>query len=146
MLPRKILFLCVANSARSQMAEALARSLFDADCLIQSAGSSPTRVNPFAVQVLQEEGLQVAGQASKSVEDIKPQDVEWVITLCEEEVCPVWLGKAHRLHWPIPDPDLKDPSLEEEVHLAAFRQARDTIRGKLEGFQQDWAKTDGAAS
>lgn len=146
MLPQKILFLCVANSARSQMAEALARSLFDDACLIQSAGSSPTRVNPYAIQVLQEIDLEVADHSSKSVQDIAPQDVECVITLCEEEVCPVWLGEAQRLHWPIPDPDLKDPSLEEEVHLAAFRQARETIRGKLERFHEDCTKADGSAS
>ncbi|MHC4822510.1 MAG: arsenate reductase ArsC [Planctomycetota bacterium] len=145
MSPRKILFLCVANSARSQMAEALARSIFPSDCLVQSAGSSPTRVNPFAVRVLQEEGLDVNGHTSKSVQDIDPKDVEWVITLCEEEVCPVWLGEAERLHWPIPDPDLKDPSLAEEVHLAAFRKARDTIRGKLGRLCEDWNKADGSS-
>ena len=133
-MTRGVLFLCVANSARSQMAEALARSLFREDVRVQSAGSRPTRVNPCAVEVLGELDLDTAGQASKSVEEIDPATVDTVITLCAEEVCPVFLGQARRLAWPLPDPASDDPSIPREELLARFRAARDEIRRRLEAW------------
>src|SRR5690349_5596039 len=96
----QILFLCVANSARSQMAEGLARMLFGDRAGIQSAGSRPSRVNPYAIEVMREVGADLAGHASKSVETIDAGTVDTVITLCAEEVCPAFLGNARRLHWP----------------------------------------------
>jgi len=129
-----ILFLCVANSARSQIAEGLARMLFGDRAEIQSAGSRPSRVNPYAIEVMREVGADLAGHASKSVDTIDPASVDTVITLCAEEVCPVFLGGARRLHWPIPDPASDDPSLGRDAMLARFRAARDTLRTKLEAF------------
>jgi arsenate reductase len=129
-----ILFLCVANSARSQMAEGLARQLFGDRAQIQSAGSEPSRVNPYAIEVMQEIGADLSSHTSRSVQTIDPESVDVVITLCAEEVCPAFLSKARRLHWPIPDPASNDPSLSREDLLARFRAARDTIRGKLETF------------
>ena len=93
-----VLFLCVANSARSQMAEGLARALFGDAVRVQSAGSQPSRVNPFAIAALGELGLDVGAQHSKSVDDIDPASVDLVITLCAEEVCPVFLSRAARMH------------------------------------------------
>jgi arsenate reductase len=133
-MTRSVLFLCVANSARSQMAEALARSLYRDDVRVQSAGSRPTRVNPFATEVLGELGLSTARHASKGVETIDPASVDTVITLCAEEVCPVFLGAARRLHWPLPDPASDDPDLGREELLARFRAARDEIRRRLEAW------------
>jgi len=134
-----ILFLCVANSARSQLAEGLARSIFGDRVPVQSAGSEPSQVNPYAIEVMREVGLDIATHRSKSVETIDPATVEVVITLCAEEVCPAFLGSARRLHWPIPDPASKDPSLSREELLTRFRTARDTIRGKLEALAaQPW--------
>lgn len=127
----RVLFLCVANSARSQMAEGLARSIFGADVLVQSAGSRPSRVHPLAVAALQEIGISLAGQTSKSVDEIDPASVDLVITLCAEEVCPVFLSQADRLHWPIADPDRKNEELREEERLQHFRVARDEIRARL---------------
>ncbi|MBK7951567.1 MAG: arsenate reductase ArsC [Deltaproteobacteria bacterium] len=127
----RLLFLCVANSARSQMAEGLARSIFGSDVLVQSAGSRPSRVNPFAVVVLREIGIPMAGQFSKSVETIDPASVDLVVTLCAEEVCPVFLSGAPRLHWPIADPDRPQEDLREEERLQHFRVARDEIRARL---------------
>jgi arsenate reductase len=127
----RVLFLCVANSARSQMAEGLARSIFGADVLVQSAGSRPSRVHPLAVAALQEIGISLAGQTSKSVDEIDPASVDLVITLCAEEVCPVFLSQAERLHWPIADPDRKNEELREEERLQHFRLARDEIRARL---------------
>lgn len=128
-----ILFLCVANSARSQMAEGLARSMFGDSATIQSAGSQPSKVNPYALEVMNEIGLDLSSHSSKSVDGIDPATVNTVITLCAEEVCPVFLGKHQRLHWPIPDPASPDPLPREEM-MRRFRVARDTIRTKLEQF------------
>lgn len=131
---KSVLFLCVANSARSQMAEGLARSLMGDDVRVQSAGSSPSRVNPFAVEALGELGIDPSGQSSKSVDTIDPDSVDLVITLCAEEVCPVFLGHAKRLHWPLPDPDRKHEDLTHAERLHHFRVARDEIKKRLEGL------------
>lgn len=129
---KTILFLCVANSARSQMAEGLARKLFGARIAVQSAGSEPSRVNPYAIEVMREVGVDLRTHHSKSVQTIDPDTVGMVITLCAEEVCPAFLGNARRLHWPIPDPATKDATLPREEMLARFRAARDQIQGRLE--------------
>jgi ACR3 family arsenite transporter len=130
--PKGVLFLCVANSARSQMAEGLARKKFGDRFLIQSAGSAPSRVNPYAVEVMRELGVDLTTHQSKSVQTIDPATVDTVITLCAEEVCPVFLGSAQRLHWPIADPASADPAMPREELLARFRTARDALRGKIE--------------
>src|SRR3546814_4196774 len=82
-----VLFLCVANSARSQMAEGLARTLLDDRATVASAGSQPSQVNPYAVEAMAEIGIDISGQHSKSVADIDPASVDVVVTLCAEEVC-----------------------------------------------------------
>lgn len=129
---QSVLFLCVANSARSQMAEGLAREIFGDDVKVQSAGSEPSRVNPFAVKAMSELGIDLGEQHSKSVETIDPESVDLVITLCAEEVCPVFLSKARRMDWPLQDPDRKNEEFTEEERLAHFRVARDQIKGRLE--------------
>lgn len=127
-----ILFLCVANSARSQMAEGLAKFILGAKATVLSAGSKPSQVNPFAIRALQEIGIDIAGQTSKSVDAIDPKSVDLVITLCAEEVCPVFLGKAQKLHWPLTDPATKQPN--DEAQMALFRTVRDEIRARVEDF------------
>ncbi|MDO9021987.1 MAG: VOC family protein [Deltaproteobacteria bacterium] len=129
---KDILFLCVANSARSQMAEGLARKLFGTRVAVQSAGSEPSRVNPFAIEVMSEVGVDLTTHRSKSVEAIDPASVGTVITLCAEEVCPAFLGKVRRLHWGLPDPASRDTSLSRDEMLARFRTARDQIQARLE--------------
>lgn len=126
--PRHILFLCVANSARSQMAEGIARSLAPAGVRISSAGSEPTTVRPEALTVLAELGIDASGQRSKGVDDIEPP-VDVVITLCAEEVCPVWLAPARMLHWGLPDPAGAGGSAE--TRLQAFREVRDELTRRL---------------
>ncbi len=129
---RSVLFLCVANSARSQMAEALARRAFGTDVRVQSAGSQPSQVNPLAVQVLAELGLETAGQRSKRVDVIDPASVDLVITLCAEEVCPVFLAGIEQLHWPLVDPDRKHEQLSDAARLRYFRVARDELARRLD--------------
>jgi arsenate reductase len=129
---KSILFLCVANSARSQIAEGLARAHFGDLRQIQSAGSSPSTVNRYAVEVMKEVGIDITAQYSKAVDAIDPASVDTVVTLCAEEVCPVFLGHVERLHWPIEDPASKDPSLSRDRMLTRFRVARDEIRDRIE--------------
>ncbi len=128
-----LLFLCVANSARSQMAEGLARARFP-NATVQSAGSSPSRVNPYAVRAMAELSIDLTTHASKSVDTIDPNTVDLVITLCAEEVCPAFLGDARRLHWPLPDPDRKHEDLTDEQRLQHFRDARDAVAARLESL------------
>jgi len=126
---RHILFLCVANSARSQMAEGIARSLAPADVRISSAGSEPAVVNPLAIDALAEIGLDISGHTSKGTADVEGETVDAVITLCAEEVCPAWLGRAHRIHWALPDPAAGSGPLEER--MAAFRSVREELLRRL---------------
>jgi len=132
----QILFLCVANSARSQMAEGLARNLLGQRADVFSAGSAPTKLNPFAVQAMADINIDIAGQSSKSVDDFTAINIDYVITLCAEEVCPVLPRKTKRLHWPLPDPDSKDPALSNQDMLTRFCRARDDIHARLENFAQ----------
>lgn len=127
-----LLFLCVANSSRSQMAEGLARSMVAPHVEVLSAGSAPTRVNPFAIQAMAELGLDIAGQRSTLVDEVPKDRVDTVVTLCAEEVCPVFLGEAERHHIPFEDPAAAEGSDEEK--LAAFRRVRDQIQARLRDF------------
>ena len=127
--PRHILFLCVANSARSQMAEGIARALAPQMVKISSAGSSPTFVHPQAIQALNEIGIDISGHRSKGLDSIGTGSVDAVITLCAEEVCPVFPGKTHRIHWGLSDPaGVAGP---EENRLEAFRSVRDELLRRL---------------
>jgi len=134
----KILFMCVANSARSQLAEGLAKNLFP-NLQIESAGSHPGKLNPFAVAAMKEINIDISQHYSKSVEDLSPdfvQKLDYVITLCAEEVCPTIITKAKRLHWPFPDPATKEVLTDAEI-LNRFRTARDSISNKLGEFKKD---------
>lgn len=133
---QSILFLCVANSARSQMAEGLARKLFPG-VRILSAGSRPAQVNPYAIEALGEVGIDARFYFSKHVQDIDLNAVGVVITLCAEEVCPVVPGNVDRLHWPLPDPASDDPSLDHEAMLERFRATRDELQRRLEAFGRE---------
>jgi arsenate reductase len=126
-----VLFLCVANSARSQMAEGIARTLLPDGVKVWSAGSRPTRVRPEAIAVLREIGIDIAGHHAKAVSDIPAAQVDTVITLCGEEECPVFLGQATRLHWGLPDPAAPDATANHDEVLARFRAVRDELRGRI---------------
>jgi arsenate reductase len=125
-----LLFLCVANSARSQMAEGLARRLASPGTPVYSAGSEPASVNPLAVRAMAEIGVDISNHRSKSVDEIPVDRVDVVVTLCAEEVCPVFPGSVRRLHWPIEDPGRTGGT--EAERLEAFRRARDEIGRRLE--------------
>jgi arsenate reductase (thioredoxin) len=136
---KSVLFLCVANSARSQMAEGLARKTLDRSISVRSAGSSPRGVNPLAVRVLAEIGIDIGGQRAKAVESIDLSGVDTVVTLCAEEVCPVVPGMARRLHWPLPDPAAAVGT--EEERLKAFREVRDELARRIRMLASEAAGT-----
>lgn len=127
-----VLFLCVANSARSQMAEGLARRRLGDAVRVQSAGSRPSRVHPCAARALDEVGIDAATHASKHVDTIDPAGVDLVITLCAEEECPLFLGGARRMCWAMPDPDRKHEDLSDEQRMHPFRVTRDAIAQRIE--------------
>ena len=131
-----VLFLCVANSSRSQMAEGFARELAPSGIEILSAGSGPTAVNRFAIRVMQEAGIDISSHRAKSVAEVEPERVGTVVTLCAEETCPVFPGPIERLHWPLEDPAAATGSDEEM--LRSFRRVRDQIRDAVEGYFREW--------
>jgi len=122
-----LLFLCVENSARSQIAEGLARSMAPEGIAVYSAGSAPSRVRPQAVQVLAEIGIDATAQWSKALDDVPMDSIDLVVTLCAEEQCPVFPAEVKRLAWPLPDPG-GTPGLD------GYRSARDEIRRRLPGL------------
>jgi len=124
-----ILFLCVANSARSQMAEGLARQMAPPGYRFWSAGSEPGTVHPLAVAAVAEEGIDISHQRAKGLGAIPISQVDTIVTLCAEEVCPVVPGTVRRLHWPLPDPARAQGTDQER--LAAFRAARDELKNLL---------------
>jgi arsenate reductase len=114
------------------MAEGLAREMFGDRAQVQSAGSAATAVSPLAVRALDEIGIDIRAHRSKSVDAIDGRSIDVVITLCAEEVCPAFLGRAERLHWPLPDPARTEGS--EEERLQRFRKVRDELRRRLLSF------------
>lgn len=134
---KKILFMCVANSARSQMAEGLANKILAKKFQIESAGSKPTKVNPIGIQAMQEIGIDITQHFSKTVDQIPQEfleDLDFVVTLCAEEVCPTVPGtKARKIHWPFMDP--ANDALSESEQLLNFRQVRDQISQRLKELE-----------
>ena len=133
----RVLFLCIHNSARSQMAEAFLKrhgcELFDAE----SAGLEPGKLNPNVVEVMKESGIDISGNATKSVFDLykRGESFSHVVTVCDREAaerCPVFLGVAARLHWPFPDPSKFQGSRDEM--LEKTREVRDQIEAKVKEF------------
>jgi len=135
----KILFLCVANSARSQIAEGIARQIFESGFDIRSAGSRPKTIHPIAVQVLREIEIDISENQSKSISELPEEflnNLDFVITLCAEEVCPILPSrKAKKLHWPFPDPAEKQESDADQ--LERFRKVRNDIFIRLQELQKE---------
>jgi len=133
MKPR-VLILCTGNSARSQMAEGLLRHEAGDRFEVFSAGTAPSRIRPEAIAVMAEIGLDISGHRSKSVSEFVGQNLDFVITVCDnaKETCPVFPGVIKRLHWSFEDPAAVEGS--EEVRKASFRRIRDQIHGRIMVF------------
>jgi arsenate reductase len=128
----RVLFLCTHNSARSQMAEGLLHHLAGDRFEAMSAGTEATRVRPLAVRAMEEIGVDISRQESKTLDRYLHEPFDYVITVCDDanEACPVFPGAAKRLHWSFEDPS-KAEGLEEE-RLSVFRSVRDRIRERIE--------------
>jgi arsenate reductase len=134
---KKVLFLCVHNSARSQMAEAYLRKFGAGRFQAESAGLEPGALNPFVVRALAEEGIDIAGKPTRDVFGIykEGRSFDCVVTVCSKEAaerCPVFPGKVERRHWPFDDPS-KFTGTDEEV-MVKVRVVRDAIREKVLEF------------
>src|SRR5919204_1695737 len=129
---QRVLFLCTHNSARSQMAEGLLRHFGAGHFEALSAGTEATHVRPLAIRAMNEIGIDISGQQSKTLDQFLGQRFDAVITVCDQanEACPVFFGARERLHWSFPDPS--QVSGAEEEQLAAYRSVRDGLREQIE--------------
>jgi arsenate reductase len=130
-LRSRVLFLCTHNSARSQMAEGLLRHLAGDRFEVMSAGTEATHVRPLAIRAMDEIGVDISSQESKTLERYLREPFDYVITVCDDanEACPFFPGAANRLHWSFEDPSRAEGS--EEERLAVFRSVRDRIRDRV---------------
>ena len=133
--PQRILFLCVANSARSQMAEGLARAMLGDEFEVSSAGSAPSRVNPYAIEAMADIGIDISSHRSKAIDEFDVAGFDLVVTLCGEESCPVLPPGVDKLHWPIADPASDDPSIGRDEMRRRFEQARDEIKARMASLE-----------
>src|ERR1043166_1114513 len=136
-MKKKVLFVCIHNSARSQMAEAFLNQICGEQCEDQSAGLEPGKLNPIVVEAMKEVGIDISGNQTKTVFDMFKSGTIFahVITVCDEasaERCPIFPGVTTRLHWSFPDPSAIQGTHDEK--LARTREIRDTIKAKVE----DW--------
>lgn len=134
MAKERILFLCTGNSARSQMAEGLLKSLAGNQFEIFSAGIKPTKVNPLTIKVMHEIGIDISGYRAKSVSEFINRKFDYIITVCDNarQTCPVFPGKYQKISW-----DLEDPVSAygtDEDNLMLFRKTRDSIKQRISNF------------
>lgn len=134
---QRVLILCTGNSARSQMAEGLLRHLAGDRFEVLSAGSKPSVVNPFAIEAMRQRGIDISGQRSKHLSQYLDQPFDYVITVCDNaaETCPIFPGRAQRIHWSFPDPAAAHGS-DADI-LAAFARVRDDLEARFSAWAQD---------
>lgn len=130
----RVLILCTANSARSQMAEGLLRDIGGEDLEIYSAGSKPSQVNPYAIKAMEQRGIDISNHTSDSLTQYLDQAFDYVITVCDNaaETCPVFPGKAERIHWSFPDPAAVTG--DDARILQSFIDVRDGLETRLRAF------------
>jgi arsenate reductase len=133
---KRVLILCTGNSARSQMAEGLLRHDAGDRFEVFSAGVEPTEVRPLAIKAMQEVGVDISKQRSKSTDEFTGEHFDYVITVCDNanQRCPIYPGRAERIHWSIEDPAAAQGTNEEQLDV--FRRVRDELRGKLRNLAQ----------
>ena len=130
----RVLFICTHNSARSQMAEGFLRHLAGDRFDVYSAGTEATSIRPEAIFVMNEIGIDISGQTSKTLHRYLPERWDYVITVCDDanESCPVFPGTSERSHWSFPDPSKATGS--EEARVSAFRDVRDQVARRVRTF------------
>ena len=132
---KRVLFLCTHNSARSQMAEGLLRKIGKDHFEVFSAGTEKTRVHPLAIRAMNDVGVDISGQRSKTLQEFAGQHFDYVITVCDRanESCPVFPNDTERIHWSFEDPTAVEGT--EDQRLRAFRTVRDAIQSRLRIFE-----------
>ena len=148
-MKKQVLFICIHNSARSQMAEAFLNQICGEHFEARSAGLEPGRLNPIVVEAMQEIGVDISGNRTKAVFDFvrSGESFAYVITVCDEtsaERCPIFPGITRRLHWGFVDPSSFQGTHEEK--LARTREVRDAIKAKIENWCEDACCASHAAS
>ncbi|MDQ2715491.1 MAG: arsenate reductase ArsC [Chloroflexota bacterium] len=145
-MTQRVLILCTGNSARSQMAEGLLRSLAAGRIEVFSAGTAPSSVNPLAIQVMRERDIDISHQRSKHLREFQSQPFDVVITVCDQaaEQCPIFSGRAERIHWSFPDPAAVHGP--EEERLVAFRAVREALEERLRAWLLTEPFTEGASA
>ncbi|MCY4464478.1 MAG: arsenate reductase ArsC [Chloroflexi bacterium] len=133
----RVLLLCTANSARSQMGEGLLRHLADGRLEVFSAGAEPASVNPYAIRAMNVRGIDISGHSSDHIDQYRAQSFDYVITVCDNaaESCPAFPGPARRIHWSFPDPAAVEGA--DEAVLASFINVRDGLEARL----RDWLES-----
>ena len=133
---KRVLFLCTGNSCRSQMAEGFLRHMAGDKFEVFSAGVKPTQVNPLAIKVMAEVGVDISKHRSKSAMEFLDQKFDYVITVCDnaKQTCPVFPGHYEKMHWSLEDP--AEAQGNEEERVAIFRRIRDEIEQRI----KDWIK------
>jgi len=131
-MKKKVLFLCTHNACRSQMAEGLLKNLAGGKFEAYSAGVDPTSVHPLARKVMEEIGIDISGQQSKSVDELLDKEFDYVITVCDNarQTCPFFLGNVERLHWNLEDP--AEVKGTEEKRLQEFRMVRNQLKDYIQ--------------
>ena len=139
-MKKKVLFLCTGNSCRSQMAEGFLRHLAGDRFDVFSAGVNPAQINPLAIKVMDEAGINISMQKSKSAMDYIGKEFDCVITVCDnaKQTCPVFSGKYEKIHWNLEDP--AEAQGTEEEKLSAFRKTRDLVKQKIGDWMQEVPK------
>ena len=134
---KRVLILCTGNSARSQMAEGILRSIAGDRFEVESAGVAPSEVRPEAIEAMNEIGIDINSHRSKSVDEFTNDEFDYIITVCDNarESCPVFPGRAEQIHWSFDDPAAVEGSDQER--LDSFRKIRDEIHGRLRRFVAD---------
>jgi arsenate reductase len=133
-IKKKVLFLCTGNSARSQIAEGLMKSMGGEQWEVESAGILPSYVHPLAIRVMDEVGIDISKQTSKAQDQFLKEEFDYIITLCDHaaKACPNFPGQGSRIHWSIEDPAMAIGTIDQRVGV--FRRARDEIRTRIEKF------------
>jgi len=131
---KRVLFLCTGNSCRSQMAEGFLRDMAGDRFEVFSAGIKPTQVNPLAIKVMAEAGIDISKHRSKSAMEFIGQKFDFVVTVCDnaKQTCPIFPGKYEKIHWDLEDP--AEAQGTEEERLVFFRRIRDEIKNNIHVF------------
>jgi arsenate reductase len=142
--PVNVLFLCTGNACRSQMAEGWARYMGQPLLQAYSAGVVPHGLNPLAVQVMSEVGVDISGYQSKHLNTLQAIPFEWVVTVCDHaaKVCPVYTGTTKMLHRSFPDPPQLAQGLTGDAALVPYRQVRDAIRQFIAEMLPQWTNSE----